>query len=44
MRQEEGTDERSSDYSVRDLLEEKMFLDSELEKLKRVRVDVGPID
>ena len=30
--------------SIRDLLEEKIFLDSELEKLKKVRVDVGSVD
>lgn len=30
--------------SIRDLLEEKIFLDSELEKLKKVRVDVGAVD
>ena len=30
--------------SMRDLLEEKIFLDSELEKLKKVRVDVGSVD
>ncbi len=30
--------------AIRDLLEEKIFLDAELEKLKKVRVDVGSVD
>ncbi len=30
--------------AVRELLEEKIYLDSELEKLKKVRVDVGSVD
>ena len=34
----------SPDSSIRELLEEKMFLDSELEKLKKVKVDVGSVD
>ena len=42
-RAERGGDEEPG-ASVRELLEEKIYLDSELEKLKKVRVDVGPVD
>lgn len=42
-RAERGGDEPPG-ASVRELLEEKIYLDSELEKLKKVRVDVGPVD
>ncbi|MDD9989314.1 MAG: DNA primase [Spirochaetaceae bacterium] len=41
-RAERGGDETPG--AVRELLEEKIYLDSELEKLKKVRVDVGPVD
>ncbi len=42
-RAERGGDEPPG-AAVRELLEEKIYLDSELEKLKKVRVDVGPVD
>lgn len=44
MRRAERGGDRPPDVAVRELLEEKIFLDSELEKLKKVRVDVGPVD
>ena len=44
MRRVERGGEGSPGSVVRELLEEKIFLDSELEKLKKVRVDVGSVD
>lgn len=43
MRRLEHGGEPAPGAAMRDLLEEKIFLDSELEKLKKVRVDVGSI-
>ena len=44
MRQIERDGGGSPGLAMRELLEEKIFLDSELEKLKKVRVDVGSVD
>ena len=44
MRHLERDGEGSPGSAIRELLEEKIFLDSELEKLKKVRVDVGSVD
>ena len=44
MRRAERGGDRPPGSAVRELLEEKIFLDSELEKLKKVRVDVGSVD
>ena len=44
MRRAERGGDGEPGASVRELLEEKIYLDSELEKLKKVRVDVGPVD
>jgi len=44
MRRAERGGDRTPGAAVRELLEEKIFLDSELEKLKKVRVDVGSVD
>ena len=44
MRRAERSGDEPPGAAVRELLEEKIFLDSELEKLKKVRVDVGSVD
>ena len=44
MRRAERGGDETPGAAVRELLEEKIYLDSELEKLKKVRVDVGPVD
>ena len=44
MRRAERTGDEPPGAAVRELLEEKIYLDSELEKLKKVRVDVGSVD
>lgn len=44
MRRAERGGDGTPGAAVRELLEEKIYLDSELEKLKKVRVDVGSVD
>ena len=44
MRRAERGGDGTPGAAVRELIEEKIYLDSELEKLKKVRVDVGSVD
>ena len=44
MRRAERGGDGTPGTAVRELIEEKIYLDSELEKLKKVRVDVGSVD